>query len=197
VVDVHVPALRDRKDDILALARILLADAALRMKRKMTGMTSATSDQLLRYSWPGNVRELENAMERAVALARGSRVELEDLPEEVRQALPKAVDHRRPRAPPRGRRRRSTSWRRSRRTAATRRTRPDQLGIGSATLSASSRATGSSVIRPKAKMPEYSETRTPAPSVGSKSMSLAGRRSPFTRRRYSPRNSPMKYPSME
>src|SRR5205085_7895758 len=38
------------------------------------------------YEWPGNVRELENAMERAVALARGSRVELEDLPEEVRQA---------------------------------------------------------------------------------------------------------------
>ena len=99
VVDVHVPALRERKDDILALARILLADAALRMKRKMTGMTSATSDQLLRYAWPGNVRELENAMERAVALARGSRVELDDLPEEVRQALPKAVtigDHVRP-----------------------------------------------------------------------------------------------------
>jgi DNA-binding NtrC family response regulator len=43
----------------------------------------------LRYDWPGNVRELENAMERSVALARGSRVELEDLPEEVRQALPK------------------------------------------------------------------------------------------------------------
>jgi transcriptional regulator of acetoin/glycerol metabolism len=41
----------------------------------------------LRYEWPGNVRELENAMERAVALARGSRVELEDLPEEVRQAM--------------------------------------------------------------------------------------------------------------
>jgi two-component system response regulator HydG len=40
----------------------------------------------LRYGWPGNVRELENVMERAVALAHGSRVELEDLPEEVRQA---------------------------------------------------------------------------------------------------------------
>ena len=52
---------------------------------------SAITDQLLRYEWPGNVRELENAMERAVALARGSRVQLEDLPEEIRQAFPKPV----------------------------------------------------------------------------------------------------------
>jgi DNA-binding NtrC family response regulator len=42
----------------------------------------------LRYEWPGNVRELENTMERAVALARGTRVEFEDLPEEIRQAFP-------------------------------------------------------------------------------------------------------------
>jgi len=91
VVELHVPALRDRKDDILPLARVLLADAAMRMNRKLTGLAPATADQLLRYEWPGNVRELANAMERAVALARGSRVELEDLPEEVRQAFPKPV----------------------------------------------------------------------------------------------------------
>jgi two-component system, NtrC family, response regulator HydG len=87
VVDLHVPPLRDRRDDVLPLARVLLADAAARMKRKMTGLAPDASDQLLRYEWPGNVRELENAMERAVALARGSRVELEDLPEEVRRAF--------------------------------------------------------------------------------------------------------------
>jgi DNA-binding NtrC family response regulator len=91
VVELRVPALRDRRDDVLPLARLLLADAALRMNRKVTGLTPAVADQLLRYDWPGNVRELENAMERAVALARGSRVDLEDLPEEVRQALPKPV----------------------------------------------------------------------------------------------------------
>ena len=61
------------------------------MDRKITGLTPTAADQLLRYEWPGNVRELENAMERAVALARGSRVELEDLPEEIRQAFPKPV----------------------------------------------------------------------------------------------------------
>jgi DNA-binding NtrC family response regulator len=91
VVELHVPPLRDRRDDVLPLARVLLADAALRMKRKLTGLAPEAADQLLRYKWPGNVRELENAMERAVALARGSRVELEDLPEEVRQAVPAPV----------------------------------------------------------------------------------------------------------
>jgi two-component system response regulator HydG len=88
VVELHVPPLRDRRDDILPLARLLLADAGLRMNRKISGLVPEAADQLLRYGWPGNVRELENTMERAVALARGSRVEIEDLPEEVRRTLP-------------------------------------------------------------------------------------------------------------
>ncbi|MFZ4736416.1 MAG: sigma 54-interacting transcriptional regulator [Bradymonadia bacterium] len=91
VVELHVPALRERLDDILPLARVLLADAALRMKHKVTGLSPAAADQLLRYTWPGNVRELANSMERAVALARSARVELEDLPEEVRQAAPRPI----------------------------------------------------------------------------------------------------------
>jgi two-component system response regulator HydG len=91
VVELHVPPLRERRDDVLPLARVLLADAALRMKRKISALAPGAADQLLRYEWPGNVRELENTMERAVALARGSRVELEDLPEEIRQAFPKPV----------------------------------------------------------------------------------------------------------
>jgi DNA-binding NtrC family response regulator len=91
VVELHVPALRDRRDDVLPLARVLLADTALRMKRKLLGLGGPAADQLLRYSWPGNVRELQNAMERAVALARGRYVELEDLPEEVRGATPLAT----------------------------------------------------------------------------------------------------------
>jgi len=91
VVELQVPPLRERRDDLLPLARVLLADAALRMKRPIVGLAPSAADQLLRYSWPGNVRELENVMERAVALARGNRVELEDLPEEVRQAVPKPV----------------------------------------------------------------------------------------------------------
>ena len=88
VVELHVPPLRERRDDILPLARVLLTDAALRMKRKIAGLAPDTVDRLLRYAWPGNVRELENTMERAVALARGGRVELDDLPEEIRRTLP-------------------------------------------------------------------------------------------------------------
>ncbi len=91
VVELHVPPLRERRDDILALARVLLANSALRMKRRISGLVPNAADQLLRYGWPGNVRELENAMERAVALARGNRIELEDLPEEIRVTLPRGV----------------------------------------------------------------------------------------------------------
>jgi two-component system response regulator HydG len=89
VVELRVPPLRERRDDVLPLARVLLSDAALRMKRKISGLAPGAADQLLRYEWPGNVRELENAMERAVALARGGRLELEDLAEEVRRAIPR------------------------------------------------------------------------------------------------------------
>ena len=83
-----MPPLRQRREDILPLARVLLAEASLRLKHPVTELSPQAADQLLRYAWPGNVRELENAMERAVALAHGPRVELGDLPEEVRQALP-------------------------------------------------------------------------------------------------------------
>ena len=91
VVELHVPPLRDRRDDILPLARLMLADAADRMGRQIIRLAPRTVDQLLRYDWPGNVRELENAMERAVALASGNQVDLEDLPEEIRQVFPKPV----------------------------------------------------------------------------------------------------------
>ena len=91
VVELNVPPLRDRRADILPLARVLLADAAVRMGRKISSLVPHAVDQLLRYEWPGNVRELENAMERAVAMARGSRVDIEDLPEEIRQAFPRPV----------------------------------------------------------------------------------------------------------
>lgn len=91
VVELNVPPLRDRRDDILPLARLLLGEAAVRMGRKISALTPRAADQLLRYDWPGNVRELENVMERAVALSRGSRVDLGDLPEEIRQTFPKPV----------------------------------------------------------------------------------------------------------
>jgi transcriptional regulator with PAS, ATPase and Fis domain len=93
VVELKVPPLRLRKEDILPLARTLLARLALLMQRKFTGLSPAAADQLQLYGWPGNVRELENAMERAVALAPGPRVELEDLPEEILQVQAGSVPY--------------------------------------------------------------------------------------------------------
>jgi two-component system response regulator HydG len=84
VVEVHAPPLRERRDDIMPLARWMLSQAAQRMKRPMPSLSPAVVERLQHYDWPGNVRELENAMERAVALARGTRVDLEDLPPEMR-----------------------------------------------------------------------------------------------------------------
>jgi DNA-binding NtrC family response regulator len=88
VVELRVPPLRERQGDILVLARAFLKGTAERMRRKVTGFTPAAANQLVRYGWPGNVRELENAMERAVALAKGSRIDVDDLPEEVGLAIP-------------------------------------------------------------------------------------------------------------
>ncbi|MFL5345984.1 MAG: sigma 54-interacting transcriptional regulator [Hyalangium sp.] len=88
VIELKVPPLRERREDILPLARLLLIEATERLGRRVLSFSPDAADQLLRYAWPGNVRELGNAIERAVALCEGSRVEREDLPEEVRAAPP-------------------------------------------------------------------------------------------------------------
>ena len=88
VVEIRVPPLRERRDDILPLARTFLVEAGERLGRRISGLSPAAAQQLVRHDWPGNVRELENAVERAVVLARGHRIDVEDLPEEVGVALP-------------------------------------------------------------------------------------------------------------
>jgi len=86
VVEVIVPPLRERREDILPLARQLLVGAAKRLGRKLPALTPNAANLLLRYAWPGNVRELENALERAVALAQSDRIDVDDLPPEVGSA---------------------------------------------------------------------------------------------------------------
>jgi two-component system response regulator HydG len=88
VVELHVPPLRERKEDLPQLAQALLAECAARLHRTVTGFSPRVSEQLLRYGWPGNLRELQNAMERCAALARSGLVELADLPAEISQAAP-------------------------------------------------------------------------------------------------------------
>ena len=89
VIELRVPPLRDRPEDVLPLARVFLAETARRMGRKVTGFTPRAADQLVRHDWPGNVREVQNAVEHAVALCAGNRVDVDDLPEELRSAMPR------------------------------------------------------------------------------------------------------------
>jgi len=91
VVELRVPALRERREDVLPLARSFLAVAAERAGRRVTGFTPAAAQRLLTYAWPGNVRELGNAVERAVVLTRRSRVDVDDLPPEIGLAVPEPL----------------------------------------------------------------------------------------------------------
>ncbi len=89
VIELQVPALRERPEDLLPLARQALAHAAAREKLPLKELSPEASRALLAHPWPGNVRELMNAMERALVLAPGKRIELADLPPDVaRQATP-------------------------------------------------------------------------------------------------------------
>jgi two-component system response regulator HydG len=89
VVEIRVPPLRERRDDILPLARVFLDHTTKRLGKKgCRGFSSEVADRLLHHDWPGNVRELENAVERCVVVAAGERVQPTDLPEEIRSAKP-------------------------------------------------------------------------------------------------------------
>jgi two-component system response regulator HydG len=86
VVELHVPPLRERLDDLRVLARDLLEDAAARHQRPISGFAPEALACLCRYDWPGNVRELENAIDEACQVASGSEIQMEDLPDSVRPA---------------------------------------------------------------------------------------------------------------
>ena len=86
VIQVILPPLRDRREDLPALAEHFLARAATKLGRELR-LSPAALERLLRYPWPGNVRELENAIERAAILAHSASVEPDDLPPHVSAGL--------------------------------------------------------------------------------------------------------------
>ena len=69
-IEIHIPPLRDRGDDIVLLAEHFLQKYAHKYKKEIQGLSREAKQKLLRYSWPGNVRELQHAIERAVILAQ-------------------------------------------------------------------------------------------------------------------------------
>jgi DNA-binding NtrC family response regulator len=79
VIPIHVPPLRERREDVVPLARHFLARWNGDLGRRVAGWSDAVAGYLERHTWPGNVRELENAIERGVVLARGDRIEFDDL----------------------------------------------------------------------------------------------------------------------
>jgi DNA-binding NtrC family response regulator len=83
VVTVRLPPLRDRREDIPVLVGHFLHKLALRERRQPAAMSPEALKLLTGYGWPGNVRELENAIERAVAVAKGNVILPSDLPPEV------------------------------------------------------------------------------------------------------------------
>lgn len=78
-IEIHIPALRERSEDILPLARKSLEHSGRRYNTRVLPFSAAAERALREHTWPGNVRELEHAMERVALLARGPRVEVEDL----------------------------------------------------------------------------------------------------------------------
>ena len=79
VLPIHIPPLRERREDIPLLADFFLRAHSRETKKQITGFTDEAMEQLLSYSWPGNVRELENAIERAVVFAKDNRIRAEAL----------------------------------------------------------------------------------------------------------------------
>ena len=78
-IEIHLPPLRERLEDIPLLAKHYLAQHAQRYRKSLSGFEPAAMEALLRCSWPGNVRELNHALERAVLMARGPTVTAADL----------------------------------------------------------------------------------------------------------------------
>jgi len=83
VVHLEVPALRDRPEDIPLLVDHFFAHFRDTLGKPLTGFSDEVLERLVAYRWPGNVRELENVLERAVILAAGDRITLDELPENV------------------------------------------------------------------------------------------------------------------
>ncbi len=86
VIEIHLPPLRERREDIPMLVEAFLKKCAEASHKNLRGMNETALALLLDYPWPGNVRELENVIERAVTLARGEQILAADLPPSIQGA---------------------------------------------------------------------------------------------------------------
>ena len=84
VVEIGVPPLRERKEDIDLLSLSFVKEVAKENGREIEGVSPHARKALFSYSWPGNIRELKNCMESAVVMAKGKTIEYDDLPSHIR-----------------------------------------------------------------------------------------------------------------
>jgi DNA-binding NtrC family response regulator len=90
VVELRLPSLRERLEDIPLLAREFLGEFSLENSKPVKGFTSDAFELLMQHQWPGNVRELRTAIEHAVVLCRGDKITVRDLPASLREAVGQA-----------------------------------------------------------------------------------------------------------
>lgn len=93
VIPIHLPSLRERREDIPLLAREFLGRFSSSMGKKVDGIDGEAMRRLEVYDWPGNVRELENTIERAVALESGPRISIDALPDRIRNCYQQGNGH--------------------------------------------------------------------------------------------------------
>jgi len=84
VIALRLPSLRERRADLPLLIRHFVERNAKAMGKSLSGVSEPAMQALLRHRWPGNIRELENVIERAVILAQHAKIDVEDLPDELR-----------------------------------------------------------------------------------------------------------------
>jgi len=87
-VEIHLPPLRKRPEDIPLLARHFLNHYSKKFSKKIEGVSQEAQKIFLRYEWPGNVRELENVLERASILSKKEFIDIKDLPKYLQEHLP-------------------------------------------------------------------------------------------------------------
>ena len=91
IIAIYLPALRERKEDILPLVEFFLAHYNRKFRKSVQGLTEETRRLVMNYDWPGNVRELKNALERSMILEEGNLLKPEDLPFAVASGRSAAV----------------------------------------------------------------------------------------------------------
>lgn len=100
VIEVPIPPLRDRRDDVPLLANYFINRYAKSFGKEVEGMTTRALGSLMRHEWPGNVRELENVIQRAIILTQGKTIDLDSLAPEIVEGgdlSTRAIDHMQPR----------------------------------------------------------------------------------------------------